>query len=163
MIQLHFNAPLRYGKTGNRNVQLVFGTLLKNELNSNFARFYHPGVEPVLQQIRLLQLVVAENREQFYLLQQNLYILRVFQSLVPRVLYFLRRVRTLERSFNRGKSFWNYVMQISCMKWLPRRFVQSKVNIHATFNNLYFARQVWTRVVERTTKLLNSFRSNAAK
>ena len=40
--RIHFSMFLRYGQTGNKNVQLVvtcFETLLQNELNSDFVRF----------------------------------------------------------------------------------------------------------------------------
>jgi len=42
---------LRYGKTGNKKMQLVHAAMLQNKLNSDVAFFTSP-IKPVLQQIR---------------------------------------------------------------------------------------------------------------
>ena len=48
-----WNAPLRYGKTGNKRHETCFATLPQNEVQSDVAHFT-TQFKPVFQQIRLL-------------------------------------------------------------------------------------------------------------
>ena len=63
-----------------------------------------------------LRKVVAESIDQFYLLQKNLYILRILPA--------------------QGKCAWQKVKKRPSIAWLPRNFNQSEVSIHATSKNL---------------------------
>ena len=67
---------LRYGKTGNKNVQT---NIAAKRVEKRCCEFYHSRIKPVLQQLGCCRLrkVVVESGEKFYFLQQNLYRLRV--------------------------------------------------------------------------------------
>ena len=71
MIQLHFYGTVKQ-ETETCN---LFCNIAEKRVEGKFCAFLTPT-----NQVRLLQVVVAESREQFYLLQQNLYILRLFQA-----------------------------------------------------------------------------------
>ena len=70
----------KVGKTGSKNLQLVLQHYCKtSRVDKRCWKFYHPRIEPVLQHSGCCRLrkLVAKSREQFCLLQQNLFVLRV--------------------------------------------------------------------------------------
>ena len=76
--------------------------------------------KPIFQQIRLLQVAKICWRKSveisYTFLQQNLFVLRVLPT--------------------QGKPVLQEVTELPCMAWLPRNFIQSKLSIRATCNNL---------------------------
>ena len=75
---------LRYSKTDTKKRSTCFATLLQNELNSDVGLFIVDELNPSSNKSAgccRLRKVVAESRDQFYFLQQNLHMLRILSAL----------------------------------------------------------------------------------
>ena len=139
MVDILYHTTICWTKVNRARKPCNFATLQQNELKSNVTRFtcliqtclstnqVVTGCENLLKSVEISSTF----------LQQNLFMLRILPV--------------------QGKPVLQEVTYFPCMVCLPRNFIQSKVSIHATCNDLICCKTGLMWVVKRATSLFNSF------